>query len=428
MEATIITWLKKEGETVEQDESLLEVATDKVDTEVPTTHGGVIKELLAAEGEVVEIGKPIAVIDTEQEEDADTPAPKAEKTEKKKPEVKEAMADTKPNGHDHNKEQPEPAVVSSGGQDFSKSNRFYSPLVRNIAKEENISIDELDQIPGSGKEGRVTKQDIMAYLKGRSAAALKKAPAEKARPKPVPVPVSAETGDEIVEMDRMRKIIAERMIQSKHTAAHVQSFVEADLTNVVKWRSKVKDDFLKKHGEKLTFTPIFMEAIIQALHDYPGMNAAVDGEKIIRKKNVNIGMAVALPNYNLIVPVIKNADQLNLVGLTKQVNDLAERARNNKLTADDLSGATYSVSNVGSFGSIMGTPIIPLPQVGILALGAIRKKPAVIETPDGDLIGIRHKMILSHSYDHRVIDGALGGLFVKRVAEYLEGFDTDRNV
>ncbi|WP_422359407.1 dihydrolipoamide acetyltransferase family protein [Reichenbachiella sp.] len=425
MEGTILSWLKKVGDTIEQDESVLEVATDKVDTEVPSTHAGVLKEILANEGDVVEVGKPIAVISTDG---ADVPAPvkpEAEVVEKAEALVAEAV-------EAHSASAPTSAPVL----EKPTSGRFYSPLVLNIAREEGIPMAELEALPGTGKEGRVTKKDILAFVKTRKSNG---APAPVATPaasngaapsKPAsqPVAVSFSGEDEIIEMDRMRKMIAERMVASKQTSPHVTSFVEADVTTVVKWRGKHKKAFMEREGQALTFTPIFIEAVVNAIRDYPMINVQVDGNKIIKKGSINVGMAVALPTGNLIVPVIKNADQLSLKGIALKVNDLARRGRDNKLTPDDLSGGTYTVSNVGSFGNVMGTPIIMQPQVGILALGAIVKKPSVIETPEGDLIGIRHKMFLSHSYDHRVVDGALGGMFVRRVADYLEKFDPERAI
>lgn len=421
MEATVLTWLKKEGDTIEQDESVLEVATDKVDTEVPSTHAGVLKEILAKDGEVIEVGKPIAIIATDGEDAGAPAAPKAEA----KSEVKvEAAA---------------PAAASNGAVHKAPvtSDRFYSPLVKNIAKEEGIPLSELDALPGSGKDGRVTKNDIIAYVETRGTQPLAaptaptaSAPVQAAKPAPSApkVPASISAGDEIIEMDRMRKMIAERMVDSKRIAPHVTSFVEADVTNIVFWRNRMKNDFKKREGGNLTFTPIFIHAVAKAIKDYPMINVQVDGDRIIKKKDINIGMAVALPSGNLIVPVIRNADQLNLTGLANKVNDLAIRARDNKLTPDELSGGTFTISNVGSFGNVMGTPIIMQPQVGILALGAIVKKPAVIETPSGDAIAIRHKMFLSHSYDHRVVDGSLGGMVVRRVADYLERFDMNTEI
>ncbi|MCS6973718.1 MAG: 2-oxo acid dehydrogenase subunit E2 [Cyclobacteriaceae bacterium] len=413
MEATILTWLKKPGDKIEQDESVLEVATDKVDTEVPSTHAGILKEILAKEGEVVKVGKPIALIETEAEA--------ATEVQQNPPTPAAAPAPVK--------EKEKAAAVSTNGHgapaSFKESKRFYSPLVKTIAKEENISLAELETIPGTGLEGRVTKKDILAYIEQRKLGqTIRVSAGTPSASKPQPVSVSA--GDEIIEMDRMRKMIAERMIESKRISPHVTSFVEADVTNIVFWRNKVKNEFQKRYGESLTFTPIFIEAVALAIKDFPLINIQVDGDRIIKKKDINIGMAVALPTGNLIVPVIKNADQYNISGLARIVNDLASRARDNKLKPDDLAGGTYTVSNVGSFGNVMGTPIIMQPQVAILAIGAIQKKPAVIETPYGDAIAIRHKMFLSHSYDHRVIDGALGGSFVRRVADYLEQFDVDR--
>ncbi|MHA7100613.1 dihydrolipoamide acetyltransferase family protein [Roseivirga pacifica] len=424
MEGTILSWLKQEGDTIEADESVLEVATDKVDTEVPATHGGVLKEILVKEGDVVAVGAPIAKIETEADvATAEAPAP-APGTEAPQPSANgQAKAEA-------------PAPAANNGQvavlEAPASGRFYSPLVMNMAKEEGIAMTELERIPGTGREGRVTKKDMLDYLKNRPAgsqpvaAPAAPAPAAKADRAPQPMPVSISGEDEIIEMDRMRKMIAERMVDSKRISPHVTSFVEADVTNIVYWRNRVKHQFKEREGEPITFTPIFIEAVVQAIKDYPMINVQVDGNNIVKKKNINVGMAVALPSGNLIVPVIHNADQYNLTGLTKKVNDLARRARENKLTPDDLQGGTYTVSNVGSFGNVMGTPIIMQPQVGIMALGAVQKKPAVVETPAGDAIAIRHKMFLSHSYDHRVVDGSLGGMFVRRVADYLEKFDLNR--
>ncbi|OEJ99743.1 dihydrolipoamide acetyltransferase family protein [Roseivirga misakiensis] len=426
MEGTVLSWLKQEGESIEADESVLEVATDKVDTEVPATHGGVLKEILVQEGDVVAVGAVIAKIETEADvEDAapaqDTPAPKAEAASEPATPVAATPA---ANGH---------AVVL----EKPASDRFYSPLVMNIARQESIPMTELELVPGTGRDGRVTKKDIMAYLKSRpaggvqapvSAPAASSAPAAAPASAPKPMPVSISGEDEIIEMDRMRKMIAERMVDSKRISPHVTSFVEADVTNIVHWRNRIKQTFKEKEGEPITFTPIFLEAVVNAIKDYPMINVQVDGSNIVKKKAINVGMAVALPTGNLIVPVIHNTDQYNLVGLTKKVNDLARRARENKLSPDDLQGGTYTISNVGSFGNVMGTPIIMQPQVGILALGAVVKKPAVVETPTGDAIAIRHKMFLSHSYDHRVVDGSLGGMFVRRVADYLERFDANRPI
>jgi 2-oxoglutarate dehydrogenase E2 component (dihydrolipoamide succinyltransferase) len=415
IEGTILTWLKKEGDVIEADESVLEVATDKVDTEVPATHGGILKKILAQEGEVVAVGAAIALIETV---DATASAPKAAPAPTAKEEVLQAApAQTA----------TLVATAESTPEVSAEDGRFYSPLVKSIAKEEGISPVELATIVGTGKEGRVTKQDMLDYLADRSAAKPAKASSAASVPS-ISQPkasVSISGGDEIIEMDRMRKMIATRMVESKRISAHVTSFVEADMTNIVLWREKNKEAYKAKYGEGITFTPFFIDAVAKAILDFPMINISVDGERIIKKKDINIGMAVALPSGNLIVPVIKHADQLNIVGISKKVNDLANRARNNKLTADDVTGGTYTVSNVGSFGNIMGTPIIPQPQVAILAIGAIVKKPAVVETPTGDVIAIRHKMFLSHSYDHRVVDGSLGGMFVRRVADYLEEFNLE---
>lgn len=417
MEATILNWLKKPGDKIEQDESVLEVATDKVDTEVPSTHAGVLKEVLAKEGEVVKVGKAIAVIETEV--DATDTKPSASEPPKTTaaPVEKVAVMATTSNGN---------GSTHAHIADYKSSSRFYSPLVKNIAKEEQIALAELESISGTGAEGRVTKKDVLGYVQQRK---LGQTVAMGVRTSSAPlVPASISGGDEIIQMDRMRKMIAERMVDSKRISPHVTSFVEADVTNIVFWRNKWKNDFQKREGDALTFTPIFIEAVMLAIKDFPMINVQVDGDRIIKKKDINIGMAVALPTGNLIVPVIRNADQYNITGLAKAVNDLAKRARENKLKPDELAGGTFTVSNVGSFGNVMGTPIIMQPQVAILALGAVQKKPSVIETPYGDAIAIRHKMFLSHSYDHRVVDGALGGSFVRRVADYLEKFDANRSI
>ncbi|HLZ16663.1 MAG TPA: dihydrolipoamide acetyltransferase family protein [Cyclobacteriaceae bacterium] len=416
MEATILKWLKKPGDKIEQDESVLEVATDKVDTEVPSIHAGVLKEILAREGEVVKVGKPIAIITTEAAQGRTEEPVVAPAAVKSIPAVEKSVpvAHTSANGNGH-----------SHATGFKSSSRFYSPLVKNIAKEEGIAVAELETITGSGLEGRVTKKDILGYVQNRKLGVSLVGRSVSAAPL---VPASINAGDEIIQMDRMRKMIAERMVDSKRISPHVTSFVEADVTNIVFWRNKVKNEFQKREGDALTFTPIFIEAVIQSIKDYPMINVQVDGDRIIKKRDINVGMAVALPSGNLIVPVIRNADQYNITGLAKVVNDLAKRARDNKLKPDELAGGTFTVSNVGSFGNVMGTPIIMQPQVAILALGAVQKKPAVIETPYGDAIAIRHKMFLSHSYDHRVVDGALGGSFVRRVADYLEKFDTSRPI
>lgn len=414
MEATILKWLKKPGDKIEQDESVLEVATDKVDTEVPSTHAGVLKEILAKEGEVVKVGKPIAIIATEAGAIVVTAPAKPVVSLETKEETK-SITPAPVNGN---------GVSHSSVIDFKSSSRFYSPLVKNIAKAENIAVAELETVPGSGAEGRVTKKDLLAYVQNRK---LGQSIAITRGVTPL-VPATVTPGDEIVPMDRMRKMIAERMVDSKRVSPHVTSYVEADVTNIVFWREKVKHEFQKKEGESITYTPIFIEAIVNAIKDFPLINIQVDGDRIIKKKEINIGVAVALPSGNLIVPVIKNANQYSLVGLTKAVNDLAKRARENKLKPDELAGGTFTVTNVGSFGNVMGTPIIMQPQVAIMAVGAIRKLPAVIDTPYGDAIAIRHKMFLSHSYDHRVVDGALGGSFVRRVADYLEKFEVSRGI
>jgi 2-oxoglutarate dehydrogenase E2 component (dihydrolipoamide succinyltransferase) len=429
MEATIISWLKKEGEKVEVEEPLLEVATDKVDTEVPAIQEGIIKEFIAKEGDVVQIGAPIAILSTDGEVEKVKAKGSGNGSAKQ---VKEAFASQ--SAFTDITEAKEVMVKSRKDRSIVASDRFYSPLVRNMAKEENISSEELDTIPGTGKEGRVTKKDMIRYLKKRENAETphksngsglsKKQPSVKASSIPPP---DIHEGDEVIEMDRVRRIIADRMVESRNVSAHVHSFVDADVTKIVKWRNKVKDHFQKDLGIRLTFTPIFIEALVKAIQDYPMINISVDGHRIIKKKQINIGIAVALPHGNLVVPVIKNADQLNLVGLARQVNDFADRGRNNQLSPDEISGSTYTLTNVGSFGATMGTPIILQPNVGILAIGAIEKKPAVIETEEyGDVIAIRQKMTLSHSYDHRVIDGALGSMFVSRVGEYLENFDDSR--
>jgi len=416
-EATITNWLKEVGDTIEADEAVLEIATDKVDSEIPSEVDGILIEKLFNIDDVVQVGQTIAIIEIEGEDEGGQTAEISEEkpVEAMVDEVEETVVEAKQ------------AAVSTP-QNFSDSTRFYSPLVKNIAKEEGISVGELEQVEGSGKEGRVTKSDILEYVKNRSSQPVT-ASKETQKVEPLPqAPVSVNGEDEIIEMSRMGKMIAHHMVQSNLTSAHVQSFIEVDVTNIWNWRNKHKASFEKREGEKLTFTPIFMEAIAKAIKDFPMVNVSVDGDKIIKRKNINIGMAAALPDGNLIVPVIKNADRLNLVGMAKAVNDLASRARQNKLKPDDIQGGTYTVTNVGTFGSIMGTPIINQPQVGILALGAIRKVPAVIETPEGDFIGIRNKMFLSHSYDHRVVNGALGGQFVQRVAQYLEAFDKNRDI
>ncbi|MBQ4820322.1 dihydrolipoamide acetyltransferase family protein [Aquimarina sp. MMG016] len=427
-EATITTWLKEVGDTIELDDAVVEIATDKVDSEVPSEVEGVLLERLFEVDDVVQVGQTIAIIETEGEGVVDS-TPTETMTKVEAVPVEAAVIET------------EVAVateaVAGSVADFSGSSKFYSPLVKNIATAEGISLTELEAIKGTGKDGRVTKNDILQFVEDRKNGKVETqsakvevkstpvaAPVKKEAPKAAPVVASGE--DEIIEMTRMGKLIAHHMVESVQTSAHVQSFIEADVTNIWNWRKKVKGDFMKREGENLTFTPIFMEAVAKAIKDFPMINISVSGDTIIKKKNINLGMAAALPDGNLIVPVIKNADQLNLVGMTKAVNDLANRARNNALKPDDIQDGTYTVTNVGTFGSIMGTPIINQPQVAILALGAIRKVPAVIETPEGDFIGIRYKMFLSHSYDHRVVNGALGGQFVQRVKDYLEAFDANR--
>jgi len=426
-EATITNWLKKVGDHVAADEAVLEIATDKVDSEVPSEVSGILSEILFKENDVVLVGQTIAYIETEGGVVVDAPSEATTAANVDITAVEKTFEAAK--------------QLVATPEDFSASEKFYSPLVKNIAKEEGISFAELEALTGTGKDGRVTKTDILEYVSKKQDPNFKTQTASQPAtgnqqpvtnsPQPTTAakaaPVSVNGQDEVVEMDRMRKLISGYMVQSVQTSAHVQSFIEVDVTNIVKWRDKVKTAFEKREGEKLTYTPIFMEAVAKALKDFPGMNISVDGDYIIKKKNINLGMAAALPNGNLIVPVIKNADQLNLVGMAKAVNDLGNRAKAGKLKPDDTQGGTYTVTNVGTFGSVFGTPIINQPQVGILALGAIRKVPAVIETPEGDFIGIRQKMFLSHSYDHRVVDGAMGGSFVKRVAEYLEAFDANRD-
>ena len=468
MECTVITWLKQPGDRIEMDESVLEVATDKVDTEVPASHNGILKEILVNDGDVVAVGAPIARIEVD-ETVSQSASPVTEP-----PVEQPANADQTPMGigdvaNVSAPQEPDELEASLAARDLEASimamstrpapaekavatsattlagdtpvydNRFYSPLVLNIAKEESVSRDELDRIPGSGAENRITKKDILAYVIDRAEGRIQSPKPVEQRvahmPAPQPSPLAsgpAQPGQstngsmngqaDIIQMDRMRKMIAQRMVESKQISPHVSSFVEADLTPVVEWRTQVKDKFKQQTGENLTYTPILVEAIVKAIKDFPMINVSVEGDKIIVKKSINIGMAVALPSGNLIVPVIHDADQYNLTGLTKKVNDLTKRARENKLTADDLAGGTYTISNIGTFGNLMGTPIIVQPQVAIMAFGAIVKKPAVIETPQGDFIGIRQLMFLSHSYDHRVVDGSLGGQFVRRVADYLEQF------
>lgn len=424
MEATILKWVKNVGDTVEADETILEIATDKVDSEVPAPVAGVVQEIRFQENDTVEVGKVIAIIATEAEATAPAPAPATEK----------APANASSNGNGQPAPTPEPVFATADAAPVEKTGsdqRFYSPLVRNIAKEEQISLAELEQLEGSGMHGRVTKKDILAYVENRSTAPqTTTAPAPKtAAPAAKPTAIATSSDNvEIIEMDRMRRLISDHMVMSKQTSAHVTSFVEVDVTDIVQWRERVKNEFQQKFGEKITFTPIFIEAIAKAIHDFPMINISVEGTNIIRKKYINIGMAAALPSGNLIVPVIKNADHLNLVGLTKAVNDLAARARANKLKPEEIQDGTFTLTNVGTFGNVMGTPVINQPQVAILATGAIRKKPAVVETEYGDLIAVRHMMYLSLSYDHRVVDGALGGSFLRKVGDYLEAFDPNRSL
>ncbi len=430
MEATILKWVKKVGDKVEEDETILEIATDKVDSEIPSPVDGVIKEILFNEEDVVEVGKAIAIIETEGEEKSDIPSA-AIKIEKQIEEIKEPIeVITPPMVAPQN--EPLPQNLKS---QKSSSSKFYSPLVKSIAQAENISISELENIEGTGAKGRVTKKDIMAYVKTRGQHAKANQVQTQisangnATPSSAPISMAGNSGAvEIVEMDRMRKLIADHMVMSKQTSPHVTSFVEADVTNIVDWREANKNTFLEKYGEKITYTPIFIEAVVKAIKDYPMVNVSVEDKKIYVKRDINIGMAAALPSGNLIVPVIKNADYLNLSGLTKSVNDLANRARNNKLKPKEIQDGTFTITNVGTFGNVMGTPIINQPQVAILAVGAIRKKPAVVETKYGDLIAVRKMMFLSLSYDHRVVDGFLGGSFLKKIADYLEAFDENQGI
>ncbi|WBX72802.1 dihydrolipoamide acetyltransferase family protein [Tenacibaculum pacificus] len=414
-EATITSWVKQIGDTIDIDDTVVEVATDKVDSEVPSEVEGTLVEILFDKDAVIQVGQTMAIIETEEGSVAD------------KSEIKEAVVAVEKTIEDAKSIKNE---VVSGVIDTSSSDRFYSPLVKNIAKSEGISFEELETVKGTGKEGRVTKTDILSYIKNREnqpevIATPVSVKVEKPKIKAAPITLGGQ--DEVIEMTRMGKLVAKHMVDSIQTSAHVQSFIEIDVTNIVNWRNKVKNSYQQREGEKLTFTPIFMQAVAQTIKKHPMINIAIDGDKIIKRGNINLGMAAALPDGNLIVPVIKNADQLSLVGMTKQVNDLANRSRGNKLKPDDIQGGTYTVTNVGSFGSITGTPIINQPQVAILALGAIVKKPAVIETPEGDFIGIRQRMIVAHSYDHRVVNGALGGMFIKTLKEILEAWDVNQD-
>jgi 2-oxoglutarate dehydrogenase E2 component (dihydrolipoamide succinyltransferase) len=412
-EATIIKWLKKPGDSIELDEPVLEIATDKVDSEIPSPVAGILEKILFEEGQTILVNGVIAIINTSAEASSAPASAPSPASAAKAPETIAAAPSAV-------------AAVSESIGSKSESGKFYSPLVRNIAKEEKISMQELDSIPGTGKEGRVTKDDLMNWLSNRKPGQSEPVSAPAVKAAQVAPAVSMNAGDEIIEMDRMRKLIADHMVMSKSLSPHVTSFVEVDVTNMVLWRERVKKDFEKREGEKITFTPIIIEAVARAIKDLPMINVSVSGTSIIKRKNINIGMATALPSGNLIVPVIKNADTLSLVGITKSVNDLATRARANKLAPDDISGGTFTVTNVGSFGNVMGTPIINQPQVAIMAVGVIKKKPAVLETPQGDVIAIRHMMYCSLSYDHRVVDGSLGGSFIRKVADYLEAFDINR--
>ena len=425
MEATIISWMFNEGDSVKEDDSIVEIATDKVDSDVPTPVSGKIIKILKHKDEVAKIGEAIAILEVAGTGDAVADQPQEPKS------AQEVTSEIPKISNEEIKELEQP-LAKSAAQEFS-GDIYLSPLVKNIAQQENISENELQSIKGSGLDGRITKEDILAFVANRGNQPTQKVetdPVTVAAPTPAPVsaPIKVGEGDEIIQMDRVRKIIAEAMVNSKRTSPHVTSFIETDVTNVVKWRTKHKDLFEKREGEKLTYMPIFVKAIVKAIQDFPMINVSVDGDKIIKKKNINIGMATALPDGNLIVPVIKNADQLSLSGLAKAINDLAHRARNKKLRPEDTQGATYTISNVGGFGNLMGTPIIPQPQVAILAVGAIVKKPAVLETKDGDVIAIRNLMFMSHSYDHRVVDGSLGGMFLKHVHDYLQNWDLDTEI
>jgi len=453
-EATITKWFVSVGDTVEEEAPLAEIATDKVDSEIPSPIDGKIKEIIHKQDETVAVGETIAIIDMEDEEGEAGEEAAPEETEEKEAEAqkqpqettKEAVPQKEPKKEPEKQPAPAPQKETPGQvkiDDINKvSSRFYSPLVKNMAKEENISVEELESIQGTGRDGRVKKEDMLQYIEDKKAGKKMGEPAkekaEPAREKAAagqlpgqPVSGAAESAnkeDEVIEMSRMRKIIADHMVHSKDVAAHVTSVVEVDMTKIVQWRDHVKNEFQKREGEKLTFMPIFVEAVVKALRDFPRVNASVDGNKMVLKKAINIGIAVALEDYNLIVPVIKNADQKNLVGLTKEMNSLVKKARSNKLSPDDIQGGTFSITNFGSFQNIIGTPIISQPQAAILATGSIEKKPAVIETKEGDVIAIRHKMYLSLSYDHRIVDGALGGAFLKRIADYLENFDVDSTI
>ncbi|MGM0549895.1 MAG: dihydrolipoamide acetyltransferase family protein [Bacteroidota bacterium] len=444
VDATLTQWLVSIGDTVEEDQSLAEIATDKVDSELPSPADGVIKELLVKDGDVPKVGDTIAIMETEGDGEETAKPEKKEDSGKKDPSTKEeeipgvAQLEERPEKSEEPEEKP---------GSHTPQGRFLSPLVRNIAEQEGIAMEELDEIRGSGNTGRITKDDVFAYIKNRgtqsqakpdAAKASQQSAAQQAQASPAQAPPASSDNNfikqayngnyEVVEMNRLRKIIADHMVQSKRISPHVTSFVEADVTGLVKWRTRMKKQFMERDNVKLTFTPLFIEAAVKALKDFPMVNVAVDGDKIIVRKDINLGMATALPNGNLIVPVIKNADRQNLLGISTTVNDLAQRARDNKLLPDEIQGGTFTITNFGTFGNISGTPIINQPQVAILGVGAIEKKPAVVETDQGDMIAIRHKMILSLAYDHRVVDGALGGMFLKRIADYLEDFDTERTI
>ena len=432
MEATIISWLKNEGDVVNEDDSVVEIATDKVDSDVPTPVSGKIIKILKQKDDVAKIGEVIAILEIAGEGEAVSEQPQEPKSAA---EVQTQIPAADPQENSDVVKGLEEAMESSKtAVNFEGSDLYLSPLVKSIVQQENISETELNSIKGTGLESRITKEDILAFVANRGNQPVQKMEAAPVSttsvqaPTPVSAPMKVAEGDEIIQMDRVRKIIADAMVKSKHTSPHVTSFIESDVTNVVRWRTKHKDIFEKREGEKLTYMPIFVHAIVKAIQDFPMINVSVDGDKIIKKKNINIGMATALPDGNLIVPVIKNADQLSLSGLAKAINDLAFRARNKKLRPEDTQGATYTISNVGGFGNLMGTPIIPQPQVAILAVGAIVKKPAVLETKDGDVIAIRNLMFMSHSYDHRVVDGSLGGMFLKHVHDYLQNWDMNTEI
>ena len=417
-EATVIKWLKNVGDTIEMDESVLEIATDKVDSEIPSSIEGVLVKQLFKEDDVVLVGQAVAIIDTNADATQIDETPVVAKVEVEPSEE-----------HVKIEKIIEETIEKTSMPKSSDSNKFFSPLVRSIAQKEGINGSELERISGSGKNGRVTKKDILAYLSKRITDPTTTHKASTVSAAQITTPsIPVMEGDEIIEMDRMRKMISDHMVMSKHVSPHVTSFVEADVTNIVNWRNKVKDEFLKREGEKITFTPIFVDAVVKAIKDFPMINVSVDDKNIIKRKHINVGMAAALPSGNLIVPVIKDADQKNMMGLTKTVNDLANRARTNNLKPDEISGGTFTLTNVGGFGNVMGTPIINQPQVAIMAVGSIVKKPAVIETEMGDVIAIRHKMFCSLSYDHRVVDGSLGGMFLRRFADYLEGFDPNMDI